>query len=157
MDENVYQSYIESNDPSLWEQIYMEFVSKGQVSIDEWILDWMWARIQLPESEDYSIFSPNKIMEANLMGVKVELSTLHQKKVRYVRLALSQHGSLHPDFECYHQPDEENKRFESVGNPTIDTPNYRWWEEFLFFKLTHEILFDQAGVDAFVELLRRHH
>jgi hypothetical protein len=157
MDDNIYKTYLESDDPSLWEQLYVEFVSRGRVSIDEWILDWMWERISLPESEDYSIFSPNKVIDANLMGVKVELSTLHQKKVRYVRLALSQHGSLHPDFEYFHQPNETNKRFESVGNPFIDTPNYRWWEEYLFFSLTSEILFQHGGLDAFVELLRKHH
>ena len=157
MDENIYKTYLESDDPSMWEQLYMQYVSRGQLSIDDWIMDWMWARMELPESKDYSIFSPHKVIDANLIGVKVELSTLHQKKVRYVRLALSQHGSLHPDFEYYHQPDELNKRFESVGNPFIDTPNYRWWEEYLFYGLTSEILFKYGGLDAFVELLRRHH
>ncbi len=157
MDEQLYQECIDSNDPGLWEQLYMEFVTKGIVNIDQWILDWMWARTQLPESQDYSIFSPHKVIDAALVGVKVELMTMHQKKVRYVRLALSQSGSLHPDFEYVHQPDSLNQRFESVGNPFIDTPNYRWWEEYLFFKLSSEILFDHGGLDAFVELLRKHH
>jgi hypothetical protein len=157
MDLSEYHKYLSSSKPELWEQAYLSYVAQGKVSIDEWVLDWLWYRIQMPDTKEYSIFTPQNIIYANLMGIQVGLIVYHQSKERFVELQLFKSGDFHPYFEFANKADAQNNRFESVGNPIIDTPNYRWWEEYLFFKLTSEILFEHKGLDAIIEGVRRHY
>src|SRR5690606_4950322 len=125
-----YQAWLASDDPALWEQTYLHYVTRGVVSIDEYVLDWLSHRVELPASKEYSIFSPNVLVDTALLNVRVKLGTQSQGKTRYVYMMVWTDGELHPGFEYLHEPDEENKRFESIGNPFIDGPNYRIWEEY---------------------------
>lgn len=151
------QEYMASDDAALWEEAYHKFISAGLSGIDEWLLFWLNYRIKLPVSLDYSIFKANEPLDAVLMGIRTKLSLFHLGKERILRAELYRQGDYHPYFECEKCPDSLNKRFESVGNPMIDKPNYRKWEEFLFYKLLSEILFDENCLDAFIEGIRKHH
>ncbi len=62
---------------------------------------------------------------------------------------------LYPYFEYTQDPDHKNIRFESVGNPIIDSVNYRKWEEFLLYKMLSEILLEHGGLDAIATGIRK--
>lgn len=150
-----YHEWLASEDQANWEEAYLKYVNRGQLGIDDLVLDWLWHRIQFPESKEYSIFSPHLMVDAALVNVQLKLGSFHQDKVRYVRMEVFNQGSLHPDFEVTAVPESQDKRFPSVGNPFIDEPNYRWWEEYLFFKLTAKALHDLGGLDAIIEAIHR--
>jgi hypothetical protein len=42
-----------------------------------------------------------------------------------------------------------------VGNPIIDSVNYRKWEEFLLYKMLSEILLEHGGLDAIATGIRK--
>lgn len=152
----IYKSLLESDDAASWEQAYLTYVTNGKVNIDEYVLDWIMARFQIPESEEYSIFTPHIIVDGALLNVRIKIETQYQGKSRFVQVLVWTRGELNPGFECLHEPDAANSRFESIGNPQIDTPNYRKWEEYLLVKLSHEVLFEKGGLDAIIEAIHRH-
>ncbi len=151
-----YLQLIQSDEPMHWEESYLSYVTSGQVGIDEWVLDWIANRFCFPESQEYSIFSPNVLIDNALLNVRFLVNTRHQGRNRYLYVAILQTGDLHPTFEYLTEPNPENQRFESVGNPLIDTPNYRIWEEYLACSLLAEALFEQKALDAFIEAIHRH-
>lgn len=151
-----YKVWLSTEDSALWEHAYLDYVTHGIVSIDEYVIDWIGERIKIPESQDYSIFAANVILDAVLLNIQVQIGTQYQGRNRFVYMMLWTSGSLHPSFEYIHEPDEANSRFESIGNPSIDTHNYRIWEEYLFMKLSSEILFEKGGLDAIIEAIHRH-
>jgi hypothetical protein len=157
MSDTIYTEWLASDDQGLWEQAYLNYVAAGKVAVDEWILEWLKNRIKLPASKDYSLFSPNELINEALMGVKIKLIVFSKVKDRILRLEVYRSGDYHPYYEISHSPDALNSRFESIGNPIIDTPNYRCWEEYLFYKLFSEILFDEGGLDAIIEGVHSHH
>jgi hypothetical protein len=150
-----FEEHMNSGKAEYWEKAYFEFVCNGSVGIDEWILHWFWNNIKFPKSKEYSIFSPNIFINSTLLNVKIQLSSFHQGKNRYLKMSCLNNSDYYPFFEFNHSPDEMNNRFESVGNPMIDNINYRSWEEYLVYKLLTEILFENGGMDAIVEGIRR--
>jgi len=139
----------------MWEKAYLEFVREGLVGIDKWILLWFWNNIMIPESREYSIFSPNVAIDKNLLNVHIKLGCFHQNRSRFIRICFWTDEDIYPYFDVSQEPDQLNSRFESVGNPIIDSVNYRGWEEYLLYRMIAELLLEKGGIDAIVEGIRR--
>jgi hypothetical protein len=150
-----FETWLSTDDAAYWEKTYYEHVLNSTVGVDEWILHWIWNNIKIPTSKEFSIFSPNMLTNKTLMKVKIEISCFHQGKTRYLKMCCYNENEFYPYYEITNAPDTTNFRFESVGNPLIDTVNYRLWEELLLFKLLSEILLEHGGIDALAEGIRR--
>jgi len=148
-------NYMSSGKPEFWERAYYEFVLEGKAGIDDWIFLWFWHNIKIPESKEYSIFSPNAPINNSLLNIKIQLACFHQGKKRYLKMNCWSGEELYPYFEYTQDPDHKNIRFESVGNPIIDSVNYRKWEEFLLYKMLSEILLEHGGLDAIATGIRK--
>lgn len=148
------EEYLKVKDPSLWEESYRAHVQSGRVAIDNWVLWLLWYQIDWPGVE-YSVFYQGVITQIKLMDIHINVNIGHEEKMRFVELTVYSQNEYHPDFQHKQLVSEETWRFPSIGNPTIDKPNYRWWEEYLFCKLYSLILFEFGGLDHLIEQLHR--
>ncbi|MCP4438103.1 MAG: hypothetical protein GY810_04095 [Aureispira sp.] len=146
--------YLKVKDPGQWESSYREHVQRGEVAIDDWVWWWLWHQINWP-GKDFSVFHQGVITEIKLMDINIRLVLGHENKMRFVELIVYSQNEYHPDFHHKQLVDPEQWRFPSIGNPAVDKPNYRWWEEYLFCKLYSQILIDHNGLDHIIEQLHR--
>ena len=149
------EKWLITDDAAYWEKIYYDYILNASIDFEEWIFQWFWSNLKLPTSKEFSIFSPNIPVNKNLMKVRIELNCFHQGKTRYLNMSCFNENEFYPYFEYTQSPDTTNIRFESVGNPIVDSINYRLWEEFLFFKLLSEILIEHGGIAAVASGIRR--
>ena len=146
---------LKDKDPSSWEIAYRDYVQNGRAAIDDFLWSWIWYRIEWPEV-DYSLFNKDNVyIKCNFLGINILVHTGDDNQRRFVRIAMYESNPYHPDFETIEQVSEEAWRFESIGNPFIDRPNYKWWEQMLFCKLLRQGLDDRKGLDFLIEQIMR--
>lgn len=149
------QTLLQDNQPASWEIGFQEYVRTGRVAIDDFLWEWLYERIEWPDKE-YSIFNKDNIyVQTNFLGVNITIRTGDIRQRRFVHTAMFVSNAYHPDFEVTAQVEENKWRFPSVGNPFIDEPNYRWWEQMLFCKLLRQTFEDHKGLDFLIEHIRR--
>lgn len=149
------QKLLQDKENASWEIGFRDYVHTGKVAIDDFLWEWLYERIEWPD-EDFSIFSKDNIyVQTNFLGVNIVIRTGDENQRRFVHTAMFVSNAYHPDFEVTAQVTEAEWRFPSVGNPYIDAPNYRWWEQLLFCKLLRRTFEDEQGLDFLIEQIRR--
>lgn len=148
-------TYMSSDAASDWETAYWQLVDTGKASVDEWLLAFLWHRIQWP-SEEYSIFRNSEMIKTTLFQMQIVFEADFNEKIRFVRVFLFAGHPEIPEFENIQKVSDEEWRFPSIGNPVIDKENYRWWEKYLFCKLCAQVLLEQKVLDSIIEIFRRH-
>lgn len=146
---------LKDNNPASWEMAFRDYVESGKTAIDDWIWQWLWARIEWPSTENSLFYHENVLLNATLFGLTIMVQGGDLKKRRYVQITLYKDNPYHPDFSELVQVEEAGWRFASIGNPYIDAPNYEWWEKMLFCELMNTGLEHRKGLDFLIENFRR--
>ena len=142
------------DDPTIWEESYQKHVLHGTVDDGDWVNQWLWSRMTLPE-QPYSLFNtPLPIVEAKCFETDVVVHAIARGKDRLVELQVFGSNPYQPDFHGIAEVAPEERRFPSVGNPFIDEPNYKLWERWLLAKLLNEILEAQEGRAFLIDRFR---
>ncbi len=145
---------LSQNNPSAWEHSLKETVYKDLLAINDWLNCWLLCRINWPNT-DYSLFySGTVIIESSLLGTHIQLKSGDKHKRRFLKLILYKDNPYHPDFEATAEIAAHEWRFPSIGNPYIDEPNYKKWEQLVFAKLFHQLLQEHHGMDFFIESIK---
>lgn len=147
---------LQKQEPSAWEKSFRTVVvQESIVAIDDWLLQWLWERIEWPERQ-YSLFkSGNVLLDAAIFQVRIVVEVGHEAKKRYIHVRFFEGNPYHPDFEEWLEVSQQEWRFPSFGNPFLDEPNYEFWEKMLFCKLLHQALEEKKGLDFLIERSRR--
>lgn len=149
------EEILQKEDPAYWEAAFRDFVQNGTVSIDDFLWQWLWYRVTWSNG-DYSLFYNKKpLLKANLFGVSITITVGDENKRRFVEVSLFESNPYHPDFEEIVAVEKHESRFSSIGNPYIDEPNYKFWEQALFCKLVNIALEERKGLDFLIERSRR--
>lgn len=149
------EEILQKEDPAYWEAAFRDFVQNGSVSIDDFLWQWLWYRVTWSNG-DYSLFYNKKpLLKANLFGVSITITVGDENKRRFIEVSLFENNPYHPDFEEIVAVEQHESRFSSIGNPYIDEPNYKFWEQALFCKLVNIALEERKGLDFLIERSRR--
>lgn len=148
------EQMMSSKDPASWEQAYLDLVESGKVGIDEWILSWLWHRVEWP-GKDYSIFRGADFIVTSILRVNIVIRAGFKQKIRHAEVIIYTSNREQPDFYEFNAVGDDEWRFPSIGNPYLDEINYRWWEQYLLCKLIAEILIEKKGLDMLIESVRR--
>jgi len=149
------EELLKKENPAHWEAAFRDFVQNGNVAIDDFLWQWLWNRIAWT-NDDYSLFyNKEPLLKANIFGVTITITVGDEKKKRFVEVSLFESNPYHPDFEEIVVVGEHEWRFSSIGNPYLDEPNYKFWEQALFCKLVNIALEERKGLDFLIERSRR--
>lgn len=150
-----WREYLKQTNPASWEDSYRKHVLTGVIGDEEWWYTWLWHRLMLP-GKQYSLFNAEQpVIQAEWIGTVIEVQTNYEGKQRFVIMRIFGDNPYHPDMEYYAEVTKEEQRFPSVGNPFIDEPNYRQWEQWLLAKLFHHILDHQKGLSFLIDRYRQ--
>lgn len=150
-----WREFLAQANPASWEESYRKHVLTGVIGDAEWWYMWLWNRLVLP-NEQYSLFNTKEpIIRVEWIGTMIEVKASYEGKNRLVLMRVFGDNPYHPDIEYEAQVTPEERRFPSVGNPFIDEPNYRQWEEWLLVKLFHNILEQQKGLSFLIDRYRQ--
>jgi len=152
-----YDSLIQSSASSDWERAYFYYVARGEKSIDEWIIDFLAAHIQLPESRKFSLFFSHTFFNEAIMSLPMQIYSRHEGRKRILGLQIADSSQIQARFAAEIEPQPQNARFHSTGNPLVDEENYRLWEELLFFQMCRRLLYDSGALDFIVHEIRQHY
>lgn len=148
---NEVQQQLSQNNPEIWQQSFEQFVKNGNTTVEDWLWQWLWCRMDWPDTT-YSLFQANNLLLfAPIFGVNVRIEVGENNKRRLVLVKLFESNPYHPDFEELVQVEEHEWRFPAVGNPYIDEPNYKQWEVQLFCKLVYTAFGERGGMDFLVK------
>jgi|GEM_PF-3897711 len=152
-----YDSLIQSSASSDWERAYFYYVAPGQKTIDEWMVDFLAAHLELPESRKFSLFSPHTFFNQAVMGLPLQIYSRHEGRKRILGLQIADSSQIQARFATEIEPLPQNQRFHSTGNPLIDDENYRLWEELLFFQMCRRLLYTTGALDFMVHEIRQNY
>ncbi|MDC0231169.1 hypothetical protein OAK19_04320 [Aureispira] len=143
------------NNPASWERAFRDYVKTGNMSVDDWLWQWLYLRIMWPD-QDFSLFyKGNILVKTQIFGVNLIVETGDNNKRRFVQVTMYKKNSYHPEFFEVAQVAELEWRFPSSGNPFLDEPKYKIWEKYLFFKLLNYAFIEKKGLDFLIEHSRR--
>ena len=154
MNQDELNKVLAQNDSEAWERSLKDTIQEDAFDLEDWIYVWIYHRLQWPDS-DFSLFYTNTIlMEASIKGLTIRLKSGDTNKRRWLILSIYKDNPYHPDYEEKAQVSPEEWRFPSVGNPYIDEPNFKVWEQMLFAKLFSTLLIKQKGLEFLIENFR---
>jgi hypothetical protein len=149
------EELLQKEDPAYWEAAFRDFVQNGSVPIDVFIWQWLWYRVTWSNG-DYSLFyNKEPLLKANLFGLSISITVGDENKRRFIEMSMFESNPYHPDFEEIVAVKKHAARFSSIGNPYLDEPNYKFWEQALFCKLVNIALEERKGLDFLIERSRR--
>lgn len=147
---------LSQQDPGVWEHSYRAHVLQGNIADEVWIETWLEQRMTMP-SKQYSIFnSALPIIEAQWLETHLLVEANAEGKERLVNVQIFGQNPYQPDFQATIPVANHERRFYSIGNPFIDEPNYRLWEELLFAKLLSAALYEEKGLDFLINRWRNY-
>lgn len=149
------EELLQKEDPAHWEAAFRDFVQHGTTPVDDFLWQWLWSRITWT-NDDYSLFyNKEPLLKANIFEVTITITVGYENKRRFIEVSLFESNPYHPDFEEIVAVGKHEWRFSSIGNPYIDEPNYKFWEQALFCKLVNIALEERKGLDFLIERSRR--
>lgn len=149
------EELLQKENPAHWEAAYRDFVQNGTTPVDDFLWQWIWNRITWTD-DDYSLFyNKEPLLKAHLFEVTITITVGHENKRRFIELSMFESNPYHPDFEEIVAVGKHEARFSSIGNPYLDEPNYKFWEQALFCKLVNTAFEERKGLDFLIERSRR--